>query len=127
MMENNVLTPEVLDFLPEPFQVAQKAIDLPEVQEMMAKLAKYNLGVFMPHQHNAESGAFEVLEEGKMQMENDLQISFMTKDEAAKINSLPVGWVWKNDGVQGSAECTFGCHWEISPTTGAAVHIKNHK
>ncbi len=126
-MENNVLTQEVLDLLPEPFQVAQKAIDLPEVQEMMAKLAKYNLGVFMPHQPNAKSGAFEVLEEGKMQMENDLQISFMTKDEAAKINSLPVGWVWKNDGVQGSAECTFACTLETSPTTGGTVHIKTHK
>ncbi len=126
-MENNVLTKEVLDFLPEPFQVAQKAIDLPEVKEMMARLAKYNLGIFMPHQHNAESGAFEVLEDGKMQMENDLQVSFMTKEEAAKINSLPVGWVWKNDGVRGSAECTFGCTLETSPTTGGTVHIKTHK
>ncbi len=126
-MNNKVLTPEMLDLLPEELQIAQKSIDLPEVKEMMKKLAKYNLGVFMPHQHNLENGAFEMLEEGKMQMENDLQVSFMTKEQAAEVSSLPVGWVWKNDGVQGSSECVFGCHFELHPITGAATHVKNHK
>jgi hypothetical protein len=37
--------------LPEELAIAQRAINLPEVQEIMRKLSAYNLGIYMPHKH----------------------------------------------------------------------------
>ncbi len=126
-MKMEIKENSMLQNLPPQLRVAQEAINNPEVQEMIKKLAEFNLGVFMPHQHNEKTGDFEVLEDGMMQMENDLQVSFMPIKTTDPNSFLPVGWVWKSDGVNASATCTFGCHNVISPTTGAAVHIKNHK
>lgn len=126
-MKNEILTPEVLDMLPEQLKIAQESIHLPEVEEMMKKLAKYNLGVFMPHQHNLKSGEFEVLEDGMVQVEDDLQISFLAKNESSQFQGIPVGWVWKESGITSASECVFKCRLETSPTTGGLVHIKNHK
>ena len=126
-MKNEALSKSVLENLPAQLKVAQESINNPDVQEMIKKLATFNLGVFMPHQHNQESGNFEVLEDGMMQMENDLQVSFLSKKEANPNTYLPVGWVWQNNGLTESATCTFGCNLVTSPTTGAVVHIKQHK
>ncbi|MBK7568311.1 MAG: hypothetical protein IPI31_10870 [Bacteroidetes bacterium] len=117
----------MLQNLPPQLKIAQEAINNPEVQEMIKKLAQFNLGVFMPHQHNQTTGDFELLEDGMMQMENDLEVSFVPINNTDPNTFLPVGWVWKFDGLNESAACTFGCHNVISPTTGAAVHIKQHK
>ena len=116
----------MLQNLPPQLKIAQEAINNPEVQEMIKKLAQFNLGVFMPHQHNQTTGDFEVLEDGMMQMENDLEVSFVPINNTAPNTFLPVGWVWKFDGLSESAACTFGCNLVTSPTTGGLVHIKKH-
>ena len=104
----------MLQNLPPQLKIAQEAINNPEVQEMIKKLAQFNLG------------DFEMLEDGMMQMENDLEVSFVPINNTAPNTFLPVGWVWKFDGLSESAACTFGCNLVTSPTTGGTVHIKKH-
>jgi hypothetical protein len=95
-------------FLPTELQVAQAAIEKPEIQAMLKELAKYNLGITMPHKHN-EAGEFEVLNENEMQMENDLSVSFIPRTEAAQISSIPVSWMWSANAVNPSQQCVAGC------------------
>ena len=90
----------MLQNLPPQLKIAQEAINNPEVQEMIKKLAQFNLGVFMPHQHNQTTGDFEMLEDGMMQMENDLEVSFVPINNTAPNTFLPVGWVWKFEPIQ---------------------------
>lgn len=97
------------DFLPAELQVAQSAIELPEIQEILQKLSKYNLGITMPHKHNELTGDFESLAENEMQMENDLSVSFMQKEEAAKLNAVPVSWMWSENAVTPSQQCVVAC------------------
>lgn len=126
-MQTKIDNSAVLDTLPLPLRKAQEAIGLPEVQEMIKNLAKYNLGVYMPHKHDEETGGFEVLPNDQVQIEDDLTVSFSSRKQSKEMNSLPVGWTWINDGVHNSAECSMQCSWVTSPTTGSAVHIKQHK
>lgn len=126
-METKNENTAVLDFLPLPLRKAQQAIELPEVQEIIKKLAKYNLGVYMPHRHNEENGGFEVLPCDQVQIENDLKVTFSSREESNNMNSLPVGWTWQKNGIMGSAACSMKCALETSPTTGAIVHIYVHR
>lgn len=47
---------------------------------MIEKLSAFNLGVCMPHIHNAE-GAFEAMPQNVVQIEDDLRISFPTQEQ----------------------------------------------
>lgn len=124
-MQEEVETLTMFGKLPQSLKTAQQAIELPEVQEIIQKLSKYNLGVFMPHQHNLASGDFEVLPDDVIQVEDDLQVSFMSKIEADQLNALPVGWVWRKDGVTGYATCVKSCSYVTTPG-GNVAHIKNY-
>jgi hypothetical protein len=66
--------------LPEELAIAQHAIQLPEVQEMMRKLSAYHLGVYMPHMHDEKTGVFQLLPEGVTQVEDNLRVSFQSVD-----------------------------------------------
>ncbi|MCG9893611.1 MAG: hypothetical protein MH252_21380 [Thermosynechococcaceae cyanobacterium MS004] len=61
--------------------LAQESIDLPEVQEMLRKLSKYNPGVSMLHMHNGETGDFQPLPKELVQVEADLKVSFSPIEE----------------------------------------------
>jgi hypothetical protein len=126
-MTNQKSNSELLELLPPELQRAQKAIELAEVQEIAKKLSKYNLEIYMPHRHNELDGSFELLSNNEIQVENDLQVSFVPRQEFEKLNTLQVGWTWKGDELTGSMSCDFGCHLETHPVTGAIHHIKNHK
>ena len=43
--------------LPQSLITAQAAIHLPEVQQMLRRLSKHKLGIFMPHMHVQQTGA----------------------------------------------------------------------
>ncbi|PZP51931.1 MAG: hypothetical protein DI598_01975 [Pseudopedobacter saltans] len=116
----------IFERLPLPLREAQEAIELPEVQEIMKQLAKYNLGVCMPHFHNEENGDFMELQNGIIQMERDLQVRFMTQAEAKQINSVPVAWRWQDDGVTASAICVAECEIVTTPG-GKDFHADRHK
>jgi hypothetical protein len=84
-----------LSNLPEELQVAQNAINLPEVKEILKKLSQHNLGIYMPHMHDEETGAFKPLPPGITQVEDGLVVSFRPNNECqgqGDNSYLSVGW-----------------------------------
>ncbi len=102
--------------LPEQLAIAQSAINLPEVQDIMRKLSAYNLGIYMPHMHDERTGAFQVLPAGMTQVEDNLKISFQLVDQLVG-SFVPVAWVWR-DGPTPGGGCKSICmtihHCEIA-------------
>ncbi len=105
----NVVQKANISNLPTELQLAQKSIELPEVQEMIRNLAKYNLGVFMPHKHNGLTGEFEVLPYGEVQVESNLEVRFLPQSEANKIRAVEIGWRWTENGIKAATECVVKC------------------
>jgi len=93
--------------LPQALSKAQDASHLPEVQEMLRKLAEYRLGIFMPHMHDEQTGEFQPLPDQIMQVESGLEVSFQSAETIANQadRSLPVGWVWREGGATPLAVC----------------------
>ncbi len=67
--------------LPQVLKTAQEAIHLPEVQEMLRRLAEYELGIFMPHRHDEQTGEFQPLPAEVTQVESGLEVSFQPTQE----------------------------------------------
>ena len=96
--------------LPPELRRAQDAMHLPEVQDMLRKLSEYNLGIFMPHKHDGDTGRFEVLPGDVVQVELGLKVSFKPASQCADAATfVPVGWVWHDDGIQAAAICKMVC------------------
>ena len=93
--------------LPTELRTAQAAIHLPEVQELLRKLSRFNLGVFMPHMHDEATGEFKPLADDLVQIESALEVSFkpVTKVSDRGESFLPVGWVWRGGATSVSAVC----------------------
>ncbi len=93
--------------LPQALRVAQEAIHLPEVQEMLRRLSEYRLGIFMPHMHDEQNGEFQPLAEQLVQVESGLEVSFRPTAEIAEHADrfLPVAWVWRDGAQVPSAAC----------------------
>ena len=90
-------------------QKAREAIGLPEVQEIMRKLSKYNLGVCIPHMHGAETD-FEALPDDTVQIEEDCRVRWVRRSALnAMPGSVPVAWRWRSNGIQSAAECMQIC------------------
>ena len=80
-----------------PLRAAQVAMCLPDVQDMLRRLSAFQLGIFMPHQHDEATGEFLPLHDDVMQVESGLSVSFQRPDEIANQTAsfLPVGWLWR--------------------------------
>ena len=93
--------------LPPALRTAQEAIHLPDVQEMLRRLSEYNLGIFMPHSHDEQTGGFRQLPDDVMQVESGLQVSFKPAQEINYQTDrfLPVGWCWRAGAQATSAVC----------------------
>lgn len=111
--------------LPKELRTAQQAIQLPEVQEMMRKLAVYNLGVFMPHMHD-DAGRFQPSSEKYVQVEKGMRVSFAPTEEIEKEEEryLPVGWVWNADLPTPMAMCKMVC---VKDNPGDTQHYSQHQ
>jgi hypothetical protein len=97
--------------LPKQLRTAQESIHLPEVQEMLRKLSKYNLGIAMPHMHSDETGEFQALPQDLVQVEDGLEVSFRP---AKQIDNhlekyVPVAWAWREDAVTVMSMCYAYC------------------
>lgn len=103
--------------LPQALRTAQEAMHLPEVEEMLCKLSKYKLGIFMPHMHDEQSGEFQPLPDGVMQVESGLAVSFKPAQEIARQTDrfLPVGWFWNAGTSAPVAVCEMV--WDETQTT----------
>jgi len=111
--------------LPEELQVAQSAIDLPEVKEMLKKLSRYNLGIYMPHMHDEETGAFQPLPPGITQVEEGLVVSFRPNKECQDQGDnsyITVGW-FLHPEMEGEAAAAATCRrvCKTDPKTGLHV------
>ena len=107
MMIANVSQGSVLG-LPQELKTAQEAIHLPEVQEMLRKLAEFKLGICMPHMHDEHTGEFHPLPDGVVQVESSLEVSFQQTGQIVSQTAgrfLPVGWYWRAGASTASAVC----------------------
>jgi hypothetical protein len=86
---------------------AQAAMQLPEVQDMLRRLSAFDLGIFMPHQHDEATGEFLPLHGDVVQVESGLTVSFQRQDEIANrtVSFLPVGWFWRAGASTVAAAC----------------------
>ena len=110
--------------LPQSLRTAQEAIHLPEVQEMLRRLSEYKLGIFMPHIHDEQTGAFQPLPDQVIQVESALEVSFQLAEEIASQTErfLPVGWFWRAGASTPSAVCEM-----VSEQSGETACYDKHK
>ena len=110
--------------LPQSLRIAQEAIHFPEVQEMLRRLSEYKLGIFMPHIHDEQTGAFQPLPDQVIQVESALEVSFQLAEEIASQTErfLPVGWFWRADASTPSAVCEM-----VSEQSGETACYDKHK
>ena len=99
--------------LPHALRTAQESIHLPEVQEMLRRLAEYKLGIFMPHRHDEQTGEFQPLPDEVVQVESGLEVSFQPMQEIVNQADryLPVGWFWRAGGSSPVAVCEMV--WQV--------------
>ena len=110
--------------LPKALRTAQAAIHLPEIQEMLRRLAEYKLGIFMPHMHDEHTGEFQVLPDEVMQVESGLEVSFQPAEEIANQTDrfLPVGWVWRAGASTPLAVCEMVSEERPGDTAPSVKH-----
>lgn len=101
------VSPTSASGLPEAMRSAQAAMNLPEVRRMLRRLSRYQLGICMPHMHDAATGNFQALADGIVQVEAGLEVSFRplpeVQEQAGRF--LPVAWAWRADAVTTVAAC----------------------
>ena len=119
----NVSQASALD-LPPALRTAQAAIRSPEVQEMLSRLSQYNLGIFMPHMHDEQTGGFQPLADDMMQLESGLEVSFKRSTEIANQTDrfLPVGWYWR----AGASTPVAACEMVVEEAEGGAGRSVKH-
>ena len=110
--------------LPQALRTAQDAMHLPEVQDMLRRLSKYQLGIFMPHMHDEATGQFQTLPEEVMQVESGMAVTFQSTGAIAgqMDRFLPVGWVWRD----GTAKACSACEMAPDETPGDEVRSGKH-
>ena len=111
--------------LPQALATAQAAMHFPEVQEMLRRLSEYQLGIFMPHMHEAQTGDFQALRDDLIQVESGLEVSFRSSQEiqAQGDRFLPVGWVWR----AGAPVPVAACEMDQQNKPGGAARYVKHK
>lgn len=110
--------------LPPELMTAQEAINIPEVQEMLRRLSEYNLGIYMPHMHDEQTGQFHPLPDDVVQVEKGLQVSFQTRAKMEDPDRyVQIGWVWSKGAVTPSASCSMVCFKK----EGDTMHYSTHK
>jgi len=104
--------------LPKELITAQEAIHFPEVQEMLRKLSEYNLGIYMPHMHDEQTGQFQLLPEEVLQVESGLEVSFRSSVEIGNQldRFLPVGWFWRENALTPLGYCHTVCEKQGTDT-----------
>lgn len=92
-------------FSPE-LQDSVRAINLPDVQDMLKRLGRYGLGVALPHMH--EGGRMVPLPEDTYSYESKLQVTFRKRGDSKDEPSLPVMWRCGTE-VGATAYCASEC------------------
>ena len=111
--------------MPPALRRAQAAIQLPEVQAMLQRLADFDLGIFVPHRHGERTGEFQPLPDDVMQVESGCRVSFETAQEIVNQADrfLPVAWRWR----AGSSTPASVCEMVADEKPGDARRSVKHK
>ena len=106
MTTTNVSQPNFFGISPA-VRRAQTAMQRPEVQAMLRRLSEFDLGIFMPHQHDEQTGDFQPLPNDVLQVESGCHVSFRNRDEIACQTDrfLPVAWRWLDGALATAATC----------------------
>lgn len=93
--------------MPPALRRAQAAMHLPEVQAMLQRLSEFDLGIFMLHRHDEQTGDFQPMPDDLMQVESGCKVSFQNTDEIANQADrfLPVAWRWRAGAPTPAAAC----------------------
>ena len=105
-----MITEEMVNRFNPELQESVRAINLPEVQDMIKRLGRYGLAVALPHMH--ENGKMVPLPDDTYSYESKLQVSFRKRGDVKAEPSLPVMWQCGTEinSVAGcSAECGVCC------------------
>ena len=90
-------------------QRALDSVELPEVREIIKRLAQYNLGICIPHMHLPEVD-FGILPSDMVQVEEDCHVRWVPRSQVdAMPESVPVAWRWVDDGITSAAKCIQTC------------------
>jgi hypothetical protein len=93
--------------MPQRLRRAHAAIHLPEVQAMLQRLSEFDLGIFVPHQHDERTGDFQRLPDDVMQVEAGCKVSFQNAQEIVSQADrfLPVAWRWQAGAAVPASMC----------------------
>lgn len=75
---------------------AADSIHLPEVQELVKRLAEYGLAVALPHMHG-DDGMLAPLPADQVAYEDGLRVSFLRKDDPILESAVAVMWRWDSE------------------------------
>ena len=111
--------------MPPALRRAQAAIHLPEVQAMLQRLSEYDLGIFMPHQHDERTGDFQPLPDDVMQVESGCKVSFQAIEKIAYQTDryLHVAWRWR----AGAPAPSSACEMVLDEGPGGTARTIKHK
>lgn len=110
--------------MPQTLIRAQAAIRLPEVQAMLQRLSEFELGIFMPHQHDRLTGEFQQLPYDVVQVESGCEVSFESAEEIARRGNryLPVAWRWQAGAPTPASACEMVLDEEADGPGGLIKH-----
>lgn len=102
-----MITEETIERFEHPaLRESVRAVNLPEVQEMIRKLGQYGLAVALPHMH--QEGKMVPLPEDMCAFEEKLKITFGKKDDESGVPMVPVMWQCGNE-IDSVARCVQNC------------------
>lgn len=102
-----MIAEEIIERFESPvLQEAARAVNLPEVQDMIKKLGEYGLAVALPHMH--VNGKMVPLPDDMCAYESKLQISFGKRDEVTDVPMVPVMWQCGKE-IGSVASCVQNC------------------
>ena len=102
----NIVSEDVIASFHPDLQDSVRAVNTPEVQEILRQLGKFGLGVALPHMHTNEG--MVPLPEDMMASEDNLKVTFRKRDEKTNNNSLPVMWR-RGEDISSVAYCGQEC------------------
>jgi len=89
----------------ENIERAQQAINTEEIQTIARILAKYKLGIFIPHMHDEANLEMVDLAPGVVSYERNQIVSFKKQRDPEIGVSQAVGWRWNGLEVEVCSAC----------------------
>lgn len=89
-------------------RLAQEALGTEEIREIAKALAKYNLGICIPHMHAERTGDLVSLPSGIISCERNLKVSFEDTVVTEGQSMAPIAWRWNGVGLEICASCCTG-------------------